>query len=462
MHLRPLLILTCLPLLVSSGGCQTDPYRASLDEMVQPYLDGEYIVGMSIGILTPEGRYTYHYGQTRRGESPPTDRTLYEIGSITKTMTGLLLADGVNRGLYELDTPAQTLLRQPVSIDEGITLRRLSIHTSGLPRMPTNFRPTDPADPYASYTEEQLLAYLQDPQMQSRPGSKASYSNLGVGLLGYVLGEREGKTYEALLTERVLIPLGMRDTRVTLRDDDLAYMAGPHNPDAEPAHPWTIYTLAGAGGVRSNIRDMLAYADAQVDPGSTPLADAIRLSQMVQNQEDGASVGDPMGLGWFMVDGGDTLVHGGQTGGFKTTIVIAPQRKQAVILLTNTTSTSVSRLGQDITRLVAGVTFEPYAPPTPIDLAPQVIKQYTGHYVGLPPGRFVVEQLDGRLYAKLNNQPTLRLYPQGDDTFLYRAVEARIVFERDDAGAVSKLVLYQNGNAFHCGRVPQQGDQPEP
>ncbi|MBX2851980.1 MAG: serine hydrolase [Phycisphaeraceae bacterium] len=460
MKMNLLTVSACLTILLAANASHADPYQERLDELIQPYLDGEYIVGLSVGIITAEGQHTYHFGETKRGGKTPDDGTLYEIGSISKTMTGLLLADGVIRGLYDIDAPVSTLLAaDSVKIHDGVTLRRLSMHTSGLPRMPTNFMPCDPNDPFATYTEERLLAYLQDPKMQSEPGTEASYSNLGVGLLGYALAKQAQMPFEDLLRKRVLTPLGMDDTTVRLRDVHQPHMASPHTADAEPAHLWTIETLAGAGGVRSNIQDMLTYAAAQLDPDSTPLAKAIRLCQSDQNPADEPAKKKPMGLGWFIVDEGAALIHSGQTGGFKAGFMVSPSKQVAVVVLSNTSNPSVSELGRLITRLAAGKEISPKKPPIPAKVEPEVMKAYAGRYLALGM-LFEIEYIDGKLYAQLNSQPRFRLFPEDDDTFRYRVVEASIDFERDDTGVVSKLTLHQNGRDHVCVRLADEEAEP--
>ncbi len=443
------------------SGCRSDPYRDEIDALARPYIDGEYIIGVSVGVLTPGGTYTYHYGATGRGGPPPNDDTLYEIGSITKTMTGLLLADGVTRGLYSLDTPVGDLLDGKAEVDPRITLRRLSIHTSGLPRVPSNLFPFDPRDPYATYTEERLLAYLKSPNMQNEPGAEASYSNIGVGLLGYALAESESTDYESLLSRRVLGPLGMDDTAIELNKEQQASLSGPHNADGEPAHPWSIVTLAGAGGVRSTVPDMLAYARAQIDPDRTLLAEAIRLGQAVQNREGEAGLDNPMGLGWFIGEGG-VLQHGGQTGGYKSLIFIAPSKGSAVVVLANTANTYVESFAEKLRdRVLEGKPIEPPELQTPVQVSESLLADYAGRYLLIGAGFFEVTHEAGRLYAQLTNQPRFRLYPEDDDTFRYRVVEATIDFERDESGQVVRLVLHQNGRDHICPRVPEEEGESE-
>lgn len=449
-------------------GCQAnsaslvddDPYREQIDALADPYFQGEYFVGLSVGVLTSEGRYTYHYGVTLADGPVPDDDTLYEIGSITKTMTGLLLADGVTRGLYTLDTPVQDLLGGKTQVDPRITLGRLSTHNSGLPRIPLNMWPMDLDDPYAAYDAARLLAYLEKPFMESEPGTKASYSNLGVGLLGYALAEQAGMGYESLLRLRVLTPLGMDQTTVTLNDVQLERTASPHRADGEPSHLWGFMALAGAGGVRSNVQDMLTYAQAQLHPDATPLAEAIRLSQQPQNRAGEASFDNPMGLGWFIVANGTTLTHGGKSGGFKSIIAINLEQGTALVVLTNSANSYAESIAAQIGDLLAGLEVRDVDLPIPAEVPEHTLDEYTGQYVLVGAGVVEITREGGRLYAQITGQPRLRLFAKNQDTFRYRAVEATIDFERDEQGRVYRLVLRQNGKEHLCPRVPAESTTP--
>ena len=368
-------------------------------------------------------------------------------------MTGLLLADGVTRGLYKIDAPVHELLGGEVKLDERITLRRLSTHTSGLPRVPTNMFPNDPRDPYASYTEERLLTYLGDLKMQSEPGTDASYSNLGVGLLGYALAEQAGVSFPELLDQRLLRPMGMKSTTVALNESQSIRMAGPHAADTEPAHLWNIGVLAGAGGVRSNVQDMLTYAAAQIEPSKTPLADAIRLSQTVQTRTGEAAFDEAMGLGWFMDDQGTTLAHDGGTGGFRAMLKISLEDQTAVVVLSNTASTHAKPLARQIIQLVEGKTIDPVDLPKTINVEQAVLEQYVGRYALLDLGHIEIERTNGKLYTRQTGQKPIRLFANAKDSFRNRVAEATIRFDRDEAGEVSGLILIQGQTEFACPRV---------
>ena len=161
-----------------------------------------------VGVIEPQGRRVVAYGSLNQGDPRPLNGdTIFEIGSVTKVFTSLLLADMVQRGEVALADPVAKYLPADVKVPERggrvITLVDLSTHTSGLPRMPSNFHPKDPANPYADYTVEQLYQFLSSYQLTRDIGSQFEYSNLGGGLLGQALARRAGMDYEALVRSRI-------------------------------------------------------------------------------------------------------------------------------------------------------------------------------------------------------------------------------------------------------------------
>src|SRR5215467_7311064 len=177
-------------------------------------------VGIVVGVIEPTGRRVVAYGNLANGDPRPLDGdTIFEIGSISKVFTSLLLADMVRRKEVSLDDPAARYLPEHVRMPErngkSITLLDLSTHTSGLPCVAGNPKPKDPANLYAGYTVNDLYEFLSSYTLQRDPGSEFEYSNLGAGLLGHLLAYCAGTDYESLIRMRITAPLGMPDTRIT-------------------------------------------------------------------------------------------------------------------------------------------------------------------------------------------------------------------------------------------------------
>ena len=233
-------------------------------------------VGVILAVIDPKGRDVAAYGKVAkdRPQAPNAD-TVFEIGSITKVFTSLLLADMIERGEVRPDTPVADLLPKTVRVPSRngrqITLLDLSMQISGLPRIPSNMTPADAANPFADYTPQKLYDFLAGYTLKRDPGEQYEYSNLGAGLLGYALALKAGMSYEQLVRRRILEPLGMTNTGITLTADQKARLAQGYNMSVNPAKNWDFDALAGCGALRSTASDMLTFEAAAIGLKDTPL-----------------------------------------------------------------------------------------------------------------------------------------------------------------------------------------------
>ena len=267
------------------------------------------------------------------------DDTTYEIGSITKTFTGTVLADMVRRGEVGLDDPVARYLpagvRVPSLNGRAITLLDLATHTSGLPRLPTGYVPPDPANPYAGFAAEHLYAFLGRYALEREPGSKFEYSNLGMGLLGHALARAAGaKSFQALVARRVLRPLGLSMTAYGRAGALAPWMTRGHDRQGALAPPFDVAVLAGGGGLNSTAADLLTYLEANIGEPKSPLERAMRDARRGRHVP---RRGIQVGLGWMtMTRGPLTLVgHNGGTAGYSTYVAFDPATRAGVVVLAN-------------------------------------------------------------------------------------------------------------------------------
>ena len=327
-----------------------------LDRDLTPALRGyngtltpETHAGVSIGVLKHGVRRFFTYGNAH------TD-WLYEIGSITKTFTGLALAQMVVEGKVRLDEPVRELLpaglvAKPRAAE--ITLLDLITHHSGLPRMPDNFAPADANNPYVDYRVSNLYAYIAQHGVGKSGTPGFLYSNLGVGLLGQALANRAGMSWADLVKTKITGPLGMHDTVVSLTPEQNHRFVQGYDMQHHPAHPWDITGLAGAGALRSTAGDMLAYLDAQLHPENAgPLGAAIRESHVLHAD---APSGARLALAWISIPNAG-YDHGGATGAYTSDAFFDPTRDDAAIVLMNSQEPTgfASRLGEHVRERLAG------------------------------------------------------------------------------------------------------------
>jgi D-alanyl-D-alanine-carboxypeptidase/D-alanyl-D-alanine-endopeptidase len=422
-------------------------------------------VGIVVGVIGPEGRRVIAFGHLEKGDPRPLNGdTIFEIGSETKVFTSLLLADMVQRGEVALGDPVAKYLPPGAKIPErngrSITLVDLATHTSGLPRLPTNMSPKDPANPYADYSVEQLYQFLSSYQLTRDIGSQYEYSNLGGGLLGHVLALRAGMSYETLVESRICTPLVMNSTRITLTPDMKARLAAGHNAALDTVENWDLPTLAGAGGLRSTANDMLTLIAANLGYTKSPLAPA--MTDMLKERRPTGQPGLEMALGWhiFTTGGKEIIWHNGGTGGYRSFMGLDPKARVGVVLLSNAeTSAGVD----DIGRHLLDPSVPLLTPPKEhkqVTVDPKLFDGYIGRYQ-LAPNFIITITRDGdHLFEQATGQPKFEIFPEGDRDYFLKVVDAQITFVADGKGHATELVLHQNGRDAHGNRI--EDDAPPP
>lgn len=307
--------------------------------------------GVVVGVLRDGQTCVIGTGTAGSGRpTPPGADTIFEIGSLTKVFTATLLAAMVDDGVVALDDPVQEHLPAGVVLpvrQRPITLADLATQTSGLPRLPHGFLVRSLAhrrNPYTWFTVDELHAGLSDTRLRREPGTRPRYSNLGFGLLGHVLSLRADTSYEGLVRDRICRPLRLADTYISVPATALERFAQGHNRRGRPVGHWDLGALAGAGGLRSTVDDLLAFLRLELGDGPPALARAAALTQVVRTRHRGIAIG----LAWtrlpLLGTEHDVLFHNGGTGGFRSFAAFTPAAHTAVVVLSNS-ARSVDALG---------------------------------------------------------------------------------------------------------------------
>ncbi|MGD0260849.1 MAG: serine hydrolase domain-containing protein [Verrucomicrobiota bacterium] len=323
-----------------------------------PFMNRGKSIGLAVAVVTPTNATIMTFGRPSLSSGAPTRAdTFFEIGSITKTFTGLALAREIEQGMVRLDQPVQELLPPGVQLPEaarGVTLRQLTTHSSGFPRLPANLSHLRGlgmllfgSDAYAGYTEADLLNAVRTVKLQSKPGTKSCYSNFGMMLLGHLLATKAGSSYEALVKREVCLPLGMNDTTVTFDRTQAPRVAQGYRAVlrcgpfvfALRSDPWFAAShLGGAGALRSTASDMLKYLQANMHPEGQPLAHALRESHQELFREDERTA---FGMNWIHTRSERLqqamIWHNGAAGGFRSFIGFTEDSRVGVMILSNST-----------------------------------------------------------------------------------------------------------------------------
>jgi D-alanyl-D-alanine-carboxypeptidase/D-alanyl-D-alanine-endopeptidase len=411
--------------------------------------------GIVVGMIAddPQERWVVGYGRlSATDERVPDGDTVFEIGSVTKVFTGILLAQAVVNGEVKLDDPISMYLPEGVVAPEyegrSITLLDLATHTSGLPREAGNL------SAYSNYTLDQMYAYLSGYRLTRASGSTFEYSNYGFGLLGNLLVRRAGQAdYEALLLDRITGPLGMDSTRIVLTPEMSSRLAAPHMSYSVATISLNMPTLAGCGAIRSTANDMLTFLAANMGLTDTELQPAIQLANTPQRPWPGSGY---IGLGVGVPETGQGMhCHTGGTLGYSSYLAWDPQRKIGVVVLANA-AVSID----DIAFLL--MTESAKLVDTILQVDPQVLAEYAGRYQ-FPDGSVVTIGVDGtRIFIQgpnqldLPGQPPLEieLSARSNNQFHPFLFEAEITFYKNDSGEVDRLVRLQGGVITEAKKVP--------
>ena len=451
--------ITCFALIpIAAAQNLTDQ---SVETAAKPLIGSRLVDGLSFGYIEGDRSGIVHLGRANQAGEKPSDLTLYEVGSISKVFTALLLADATLQGKVNLDTAANVAnparIRLPSRDGRSIRWIDLSTHRSGLPRLPDNLSPADPSNPYRDYDSKKAADFLNSYKLPRAPGKTQEYSNLGVSVLGHLLAQKVGKPYQQLLRERIAMPLKMTDCTVSLSADQSKRLATPHAQFGSPTSPWTFADMPGAGGIHATIRDMMNFAKAQLNPADGAIGEAIDLAWKQHTEADAS--GPAMGLGWMIAGDGQTRWHNGQTGGFTSAIFINRKYMCAVVVLCNTAVTGkIEELATQLLQQAIGAEGQkspntPGRDPNGLPIDAKLRSRLAGRYQLAPNFIFTVSDRNGHLMVAITNQPTQEVFPDSPTQWSYRGIKATLEFKLPKTGPATSLILHQNGIEQTARRV---------
>ena len=286
-------------------------------------------VQLSLGIINQDQSFFIGLEKAMRWKEVENENHIFEIGSISKVFSAMLLSIAVSDGVISLDDTIQHDWGIDWKVEQPITYKMLANHTSGLPRIPSNimkYIASNPANPYVDYSEADLIEYLENHlYLAADPGKKYAYSNLGAGLLAHLVCKQLGLKYEQALQTYIFEPLEMTNSstkRSKLKQEPEIGI----NKKGEETSFWDFQVLAGAGAIKSNVTDMLRFMQFQLEGEN----ETVKLMQQRTFE------GEPfdLALGWHITKEG-WLWHNGGTGGFTSSLALNTQNNQGVVILTN-------------------------------------------------------------------------------------------------------------------------------
>ena len=411
-----------------------------------------------VGVSSPQGRQLVSYGTLSVQDRRKVDgTTVFEIASLTKVFTALVLADMAARKQVALEAPVSTCLPSGVTVpkhgDRQITFLDLATHTSGLPLRPNNLASQTALNKYAGYTVEQLYQGLAAFKLPRDPGLEFEYSNWGFGLLGNALAHCAGKTYAALLGERVTGPLGMRDTMFVPSGALRSRLAAPYDRKLQPVPNETTGALDAAGGLLSTVDDLLKFVELFLGRGPQPLVAAG--ATMLEPRRPGDDPDTRMALGWRVTTarGVQTMWSSGRADGYRAFMAFDPRARVAVVALTN----AATNVGvDDIGRHVLDPRTALIKLHTRIAVPADVLERYVGIYK-FEDGVVMTVGLDeDHLVVQMTGQGPSHIFASAPREFFPEDIEAQFIFAASGTAPAQSLVLNQDGQSYPAQRIAEE------
>jgi D-alanyl-D-alanine-carboxypeptidase/D-alanyl-D-alanine-endopeptidase len=409
---------------------------------ITEYIDRDDLgVGIVVGVVDTNGPRVFCYGKTKNeGTNDVTADTIFEIGSITKIFTTLMLEDMVDKGEVKLDDPIGKFLpasvKTPSRKGKQITLLDLATHTSGLPRLPPSmtsiwYMLMHHNDPYAGFREKELYAFLADYKLERDIGAEFEYSNLGMELLGHCLALKAGTNYEALMLERICQPLGMTNTFVNVPKALQSRFATGHDEDENPVKNWSA-PLPGDGGIRSTANDLLKLLSAELGLTHSILSASMAKTQIPRRPTDEDTM--KIGLGWGIVSKSGVIWHNGETAGFCAWMGFDPAKHYGIVVLCNC-ATDPDVPGATIMGLTK------YRRVVKIDY--NLYDKYAGKYkgTGKEHGVLTFSRKDDHLMCHQEDQQDFEIYPESATQFFNNSGHIQIVFAKGTNGIIDSFTL---------------------
>lgn len=446
--------LSALPAAAQAGAPATED---TLARLLRGRLEHE---GTGLVAARVQGESVAWAGAGRRaaGEASAPDKdTPFELGSLTKTFTALILADMVVRRELALDDPVQSVLPGGLALRDSrgdpITFADLATHRSGLPRLPSNMRRPDGDDPY-DYSRDDLFAFVAGWKPTRARQQQWEYSNLGYGLLGEALALRAGTRYATLLSDRVLVPLRLTGLRLALRDTTVPGLRPGHDAQGRPVPLWRFDAMAAAGALTGTVLDVARYAQAALGVFEHPLKEAFALA--LTPRGDGPSAMNPTALGWLAGPLFERRVfaHDGGTAGYSSSVFLDPASRRAAVVLANA-SVVVNDIAlhlMDPRAPLRDLAAEKRQTQRPaVAVAAETLAELAGTYALAPTFKITVRVRDGRLFAQATGQGEFELFASEARRWFARVTPLEVQFE-GERGAPPAFVLAQGGQRMRFVR----------
>lgn len=442
-QLAPVASFSLLSPAMLSAQASTAPMNEALQALLAERLTHEG-VALAAARLRPEGTLDLAAASKPGSAAVSVDRHGFEIGSITKVFTGLLLAEAVVRGELKLNDAVETQLGFPLrdSADQPLRYVDLATHRSGLPRLAPNMKSANAADPYVDYSDAQLLDALRAYKATRRRDETFEYSNCATGLLAWLLAKRAKLPLDQLLQDRIYTPLGLGQPAALPRVQG-------HNGEGKAVPAWHFSeATAGAGALVMSAAQLARFGQAALGQFEHSLSKAFALALQVHSPL-AMQPGMQMGLGWMLASRGERRVatHDGATFGFTSSLWLNLTEKRGGLVLSNA-SVSMADIAvhlMDEKRPLRDVAAErKITSQAVLSLSAEQLAPLAGVYAASPQFKLTVRARDGKLFAQATGQGEFELFATSPRKFFAKVAPLQIEFA-GDSGQPESLVIDQGG-----------------
>lgn len=456
-------LLTGVPVLAATRDSPL-PSDTEIRNMLIKRIDIQHRgTGAIVVTVTPAGRRTIAYGSVAEGNQRQVGGdTVFDVASITKVFTALLLADMVRHGELGLDDPVGKDLAgranaMPARDGRSITLVDLATHTAGLPLRPSNLTSKDLDNTYDGYTPNLLYAFLSTYTLPRDPGAEYEYSNVGYGLLGQVLSSKSGLSYEELLNQRITGPLEMRSTALRETTDMKRRSATGYTTEGRAVKDAERGALDASGALHSTANDLSRLLEVALGFRVSPLTPV--MASMIETRRPGgmAPWATQIALAWNITKVGDRDIvwKNGSAGGFRSFIGYDQTARVGVIGLINVQSDlGVDDIGMHL--LGADVPVDMHIPRvhTQVAINPTLLERYVGRYHFSDTDVMTIIREGDRLFYLPVPEQKLELFAEGDHDFFLKEADAQVTFEVTTAGPAVAAIWHQWGQDQRGERIP--------
>ena len=457
---QPWRVFVTLWALLAAGAANAFPTDAEVREILRQRVEvAKRGVGFAVGLVDEKGSRVVTFGHARRGNDELiTADSVFEVGSVTKVFTSLLLADMVERGEVTLHDPIALYVPRSVTtpLAKDITLLHLSRHTSRLPSWPDNLKPVNPLHYADGYTNAMLFEFLDGWRTRLPIGTHYAYSSYGAALLGELLALRARTDFESAVRARILAPLGMAHSGFALTPELRGAHALGHSTRGRPQPLGNVRGMLGSGALRTSANDMVRFVEANLGLRETPLAAAMRATHATTADRQLPDLN--MGLGWLRTTlaGTEVVWHNGSTTGFRAYVGLDLAARRGVVILANSvTEAGIDNLGNHL--LVPAIPLFQPAPPRerkPIDVDVRLVDEYVGTYERKDnPGDLVRIYREGTQLYVANRVQVMKVFTESEKSIFTEDQENWGTFTRDANGRVDGMDWFRDNWGERLRRV---------